>query len=89
MARKDMDPSWSLTRKVAGKTVTKVIPVLAVDRTQEQIAEYHHFNETLGELVETSVLICDTLLELPADSSALDLAGAEKGGFRRPSRKRS
>jgi hypothetical protein len=34
-------PIWSLTRKVDGKTVTKAIPVSAVDQTQQQLAEYH------------------------------------------------
>jgi hypothetical protein len=33
-------PSWSLTRPVAGKTVTKVIPPNAVEATQAQFAEY-------------------------------------------------
>ena len=84
-------PSWSLTRKVEGKTVTKIIPISAVDRTKEQIAEYYHFTETVGELIETSVLICDTLLEVPADSEAAapEVVAAEKGGFKRLSRTRS
>ena len=84
-------PSWSLTRKVAGKTVTKIIPVSAVDRTKEQIAEYHHFTETVDELIETNVRICDTLLKVPADSEAVapEAVTTEKGGLRRHSRTRS
>lgn len=84
-------PSWSLTRKVAGKTVTKIIPVSAVGQTQEQLDEFHRFNETVGRLVETNVLICDALLELPADSEAAapGVVTAEKGGSRRHSRRRS
>jgi hypothetical protein len=84
-------PSWSLTRKVDGKTVTKIIPVAAVEQTQEQLDEFHRFTETVGKLVETSVLICDTLLELPQATEAAvpDAVAAEKKGSRRPSRRRS
>jgi hypothetical protein len=83
-------PSWSLTRAIGGKTVTKIIPASAVEQTKEQIAEYHRFQRVVDELVETNVLICDTLLELPADShsAAPNAVAAEKGGSRRTSRKR-
>jgi hypothetical protein len=33
-------PSWSLTRQLGGKTITKIIPVTAVPQTRQQIAEY-------------------------------------------------
>ncbi len=33
-------PSWSLTRHVSGKTVTRIIPPIAVAQTKEQIAVY-------------------------------------------------
>jgi hypothetical protein len=71
--------------------VTRIIPAAAVDQTQEQIAEYHRFRQTVDELVETNVLICDTLLELPggSETAAPDTVAAEKGGSRQPSRKRS
>jgi hypothetical protein len=80
-----------LTRKIEGKTVTKVIPVSAVTQTQQQLVDYRLFHDTVGELIETNVLICDTLLELPGGSEAAapDTAAAEKGGSQRPSRKRS
>lgn len=45
-------PCWSLTRVVAGKTVTKVIPAAAVERTQRQIAEHRRFRDLVRELVE-------------------------------------
>jgi hypothetical protein len=84
-------PTWMLTRKIEGKTVTKVIPVSAVTQTQQQLVDYRLFHDTVGELIETNVLICDTLLELPGGSEAAapDTAAAEKGGSQRPSRKRS
>ena len=84
-------PSWSLTRKVEGKTVTKIIPISAVEQTKEKLDEFHRFNETVGKLVETSVLICDTLLELPeaSEAAAPGAVAAEKRGSRRPSRRRS
>jgi len=44
-------PSWSLTREVAGKTMTRVIPLNAVQRTREQIAEYRRFRRISRELV--------------------------------------
>jgi hypothetical protein len=52
-------PSWSLTREVAGKTVTKVIPAHAVETTRAQIAEYKRFRAIMRELVETSDRLCD------------------------------
>lgn len=39
-------PSYSLTHPVAGKTITHIIPTgLAVERTREQLEEYHRFRE--------------------------------------------
>lgn len=73
-------PSWSLTRKIDGKTVTRIIPTAAVATIKEQLAEYHHFRETVSELIETNVLICDAVLERTAEES--DPKGAEKGGSR-------
>lgn len=58
-------PSWSLTRKVDGKTVTKIIPLDAVSQTQGQIAEYRRLRGLTGELVEVSEKLCDMLLSDP------------------------
>ena len=55
-------PSWSLTRAVAGKTVTKVIPPHAVDTTRAQIAKYRRFRAITKELVEVSEQLCDARL---------------------------
>ena len=57
-------PSWSLTRAVEGKTVTKVIPPgSAVEQTKAQIAEYRRFRKLVKELIELNVQICDQKLE--------------------------
>ena len=77
-------PSWSLTRSVAGKTVTKVIAAgSAVDQTKTQIAEYRRFRKLVHELVELNVEICDQKLEKAPASRA-----SKKNGSRRRSRGR-
>lgn len=79
-------PSWSLTREVGGKTVTRVIPAGAVAQTREQIAEHRRFRALVRELVETSEQLCDAKLE--AGEAASDEA-AKKGASRKPSTRRS
>jgi hypothetical protein len=80
-------PSWSLTRHIDGKTITKIIPKEAVEQTKVQIAEYHRFQDAMHELTETNVQICDALLELRRSTSedASTAEDAEKGGSRRKS----
>jgi len=59
-------PCYSLTRPVAGKTVTHVIPAgPAVDRTREHLAEYHRFRALVQELLTVSEQICDLELRQP------------------------
>src|SRR5580692_6963143 len=54
-------PSYSLTHRLAGKTITQVIPQgPAVDRTKAQIAEYHRFRKLVRELIVVSEQICST-----------------------------
>ncbi len=72
-------PSWSLTRSVKGKTVTRIIPAVAVERTQGQLAEYQRFRALSRALVEVSVQLCDA--QLPATKKASS-AKAEKRGSR-------
>ena len=55
-------PSWSLTRQVGGRTVTRIIPSDAVPRTRQQIAEYQRLRRLTGELVEVSEGLCEALL---------------------------
>ena len=52
-------PSWSLTRGVKGKTVTKVIPAALVPQTREQLAEYQRLRGLTRELVTINEKICD------------------------------
>ena len=76
-------PCWSLTRVVGGKTVTKVIPAAAVERTQRQIAEHRRFRDLVRELVEIGEQLCEERLKGAASAEA-----AQKGGSPRPSRRR-
>jgi hypothetical protein len=80
-------PSWSLTRAVAGKTVTRIIPVSAVDRTREQLEEYHRFRLLVRELVEVSEKLCEARLR--ASESGSELEAAKKRGSKRSSKRRS
>lgn len=53
-------PSYSLTHPIAGKTVTKIIPAGAsVDRTRDQLDEYHPFRRLVQQLTTVSEQICD------------------------------
>jgi hypothetical protein len=62
-------PSYSLTHAVAGKTVTHVIPAgPAVERTRQQVDEYHRFRELVQQLVAVSEQICDLQVRQSADS---------------------
>lgn len=62
-------PSYSLTRSVKGKTMTKIIPKDAVETTRRQLEEYHRFREMVSELVETNERICDAQLEAEQEAS--------------------
>ena len=62
-------PSYSLTRSVKGKTITKIIPKEEVETTRQQIQEYHRFQEMIGEMVDTNEKICDLQLEVKKQAS--------------------
>ena len=80
-------PSWSLTRDLQGKTVTRVIPAgAAVERTREQLDEHRRFRAWSRELVEISEKLCDAQLQTPGAASD---EAAKKGGSKRPSRPKS
>ncbi|MCK5805735.1 MAG: hypothetical protein KAI66_23085 [Lentisphaeria bacterium] len=80
-------PSWSLTRAVGGKTITKVIPEgPLVDRTREQIAEYRRYKELVRHFVELSEQLCDARLR---EAQAEAKATAKKGGSKRHSKPKS
>jgi hypothetical protein len=79
-------PSWSLTRKVAGKTVTTIIPAgPAVAETQMQLDEYRRFRELSHDFVAVSEALCDAALEHPLAASD----EAKKKGFKKTSGRRS
>lgn len=77
-------PSFSLTRPVAGKTVTRIIPAgPAVEQTRQQLEEYHRFRELVQQLTTISEQICDWQLRHahpPAEP-------VKKNGARRPPRR--
>ena len=74
-------PSYSLTHRVGGKTVTQVIPQgPAVERTKAQIAEYRRFRNLVRELIVVSEQICSAQVR---DSEAVPASGAKKKPFRR------
>ena len=79
-------PSWSLTRKVDGKTVTKIIAVTAVERTREHLAAYKRFQGLVDEFLLVSERISDSLL-VAGETEAE--ATVKKGGSKQPSLKRS
>ena len=62
-------PSWSLTRAVGGKTVTRIIPSHAIERTREQLAEFQKFRELTRELVEINERLCDARLRTEGERS--------------------
>ena len=56
-------PSYSLTHRIGGKTITQVIPQgPAVERTRAQLAEYRRFRHLVRELIAVSEQICSTQL---------------------------
>ncbi len=80
-------PSWSLTREVGGKTVTRVIPAAAVGQTRQHVAEYQRFRTLVREMVETSEQVCDA--KLAAAKAAPDPGAAKKGAPKKGSKKPS
>lgn len=83
-------PSWSLTRAVEGKTITKVIPDgPAVERTRAQLTEHKKFRALTRELLEINEQICDSKIEAPLQSEATSQEAAKKRGSPAPSRAKS
>ncbi|HUD98335.1 MAG TPA: DUF6788 family protein [Bryobacteraceae bacterium] len=66
-------PSYSLTREVESKTVTKIIPPSAVEQTQRQIAECKRFRDLTRDFVEVSEKVCDAQLHAPTDSAGREV----------------
>jgi hypothetical protein len=52
-------PNFRLTRRVEGKTVTETFPSLAaLCKAQQEVTEFHRFQQICGEIVEVSEKIC-------------------------------
>ena len=79
-------PSYSLTHAIKGKTVTNVIPSgPAVERTREQIAEYHRFRQLVQQLIAVSEKICD--VQLRQQTQEPEEQDNKKNRARRPARR--
>src|SRR5712671_3387276 len=75
-------PSYSLTHRVGGKTVTQVIPQgPAVERAKSQIAEYRRFRNLVRELIAVSEQICSAQLR---DPEAVPATETKKKPLHRP-----
>jgi hypothetical protein len=84
-------PSFSLTHAVQGKTVTRIIPPHAVERTRQQIAEYQRFRALAQEVVDASERLCDAELKQGQrpDSEEAAKKGASKPRSPSKSRRKS
>ena len=72
-------PSYSLTHRIGGKTVTQVIPQGAsVERTKAQLAEYRRFRQLVRELITVSEQICSVQLR---EAQTAPLAKIKKNLF--------
>ena len=69
-------PSYSLTHRVGGKTVTQVIPQgPAVEQAKAQIAEYRRFRNLVRELIVVSEQLCSAQVR---DEETAPASGAKK-----------
>lgn len=74
-------PSYSLTHRVGGKTITQVIPQgPAVERAKAQISEYRRFRKLVRELITVSEQICSAQLR---ESETVPGTEAKKKPLRR------
>ena len=74
-------PSYSLTHRVGGKTVTQIIPQgPAVERAKAQIAEYRRFRNLVRELIVVSEQICSAQVR---DLEGVPASRAKKKPLRR------
>jgi hypothetical protein len=52
-------PNFRLTRRVEGKTVTETFPSpAALHKAQQEVTEFHRFQELCAEIIEVSEKIC-------------------------------
>ena len=79
-------PSWSLTRRVDGKTVTRIIAPSEVPEVQARVAERRRLRRLVRELIEVSDRFWETRR---AGGGRGRGEAAKKGASRRASRRRS
>ncbi len=69
-------PSWTITRKIKGKTTAKYIRDEMLGETQKQIEYYHQFHDTINRLIEINIKLCDARLE---EGKAASLEAKKRG----------
>ena len=69
-------PSWNITRKVHGRTVSTYIKTEDIDVIQQQVDTFHQFQNLVHEYVETNIKICDARLE---EGKAVSREAEKKG----------
>jgi hypothetical protein len=79
-------PYYSLTRAVGGRTQSRFVPAEAVARVRHQIEAGRRFRQQVDAYWEACEHWADAELEGPGTAVP---EAAEKGGSRRPSRRRS
>ena len=65
-------PSFSLTKKVKGKNVTRAIPKNAVEKTKGQVAQFQEFRKLSQEFLAVNEEICEAKLAEPGNESDRD-----------------
>ena len=78
-------PSWSLTRRVGGKTVTRIIAAPEVPEVRARVAECRRLRRLVRELIEVSDRFWDARR---AGARRERGEAAKKGASRRASRRR-
>ena len=77
------DPQFRLTRRVAGKTMTETFPnPTALRKAQQEVAEFHRFQELSQELVALNEKICQLR---PVEQQRGGWTAPEKNGCCTPS----
>lgn len=64
-------PYWLLTSEVNGKAQCRSIPTAALERTREQIAEYHRFRELVKTLIQINTRLCEARMEEAKEARAV------------------
>ena len=78
-------PCYSLTRGVAGKTVTKIIPASYVEQTRKDLLEHQRFRQLTHDMVAVNEKLCDARLGSPEseDNTKKNFTRRSSGSRRR------